>query len=243
MKKDNILKRCIFFCVLAIILLLVVCVMVRYEVEGEKKLPFSVTKMLIVSTVDGQRVEDESNIWNIDIRQVNDIYMYINKTANNTDELIKEISVENFQILKSPQRGQLKVYRPTGELENLYQYSQQDYLNTKITYIGEQIDDIKALEVSSTGGMIGFRVSLDELGKFISNESEEISYDGSLLKNINVNNEEIKTSIMFDLIIETNENIKYKGTFTLELPKGNIIEEGSSSLEITDFSDIIFKRI
>lgn len=243
MKKDNILKRCIFFCVLAIILLLVVCVMVRYEVEGEKKLPFSVTKMLIVSTVDGQRVEDESNIWNIDIRQANDIYMYINKTANNTDELIKEISVENFQILKSPQRGQLKVYRPTGELENLYQYSQQDYLNTKITYIGEQIDDIKALEVSSTGGMIGFRVSLDELGKFISNESEEISYDGSLLKNINVNNEEIKTSIMFDLIIETNENIKYKGTFTLELPKGNIIEEGSSSLEITDFSDIIFKRI
>lgn len=243
MEKSNILKKCLFFSVLAVILLLVVCVMVRYEVEGEKKLPFSVSKMLIVSTVDGQRVEDNSNIWNIDIKQVNDIYIYIDKTENNQGELIKGISLENFNVITAPRKGKLKVYRPTGELENLYQYSEQDYINSQITYVGEKIDDLKSLEVSTTGGMIGFRVSLDELGKFISNESEEISYDGSLLKNINVVNEEIKTNLNFDLVIETNENIKFKGTFNLELPKGNIIEEGSSSLEITDFSDVIFKRI
>ena len=90
--------------------------------------------------------------------------------------------------------------------------------------------------------MIGFRVSLDELGKFVSNENDEISYDGSLLKNANVTNEQIQTNLNFDMIIETNENIKFRGTFSLELPKGNILEEGSSSLEITDFSDVIFKR-
>lgn len=243
MKKSNILKKCLFFSSLTIILLLVVCIMLRYEVEGEKELPFSVNKMLIVSTVDGQRVEDESNIWNINIKQINDVYIYINKTETNEGELIKEISIENFNILESPQKGDVKIYRPTGELENLYQYSEQDYINNGITYVGEKIDDLKSLEISSTGGMIGFRVSLDELGNFISNESEEISYDGSLLKNINVTNEEIKTNLTFDLIIETNENIKFKGTFNLELPKGNIIEEGSSSLEITDFKDVIFKRI
>lgn len=243
MEKSNVFKKCLFFSVLTIILLFVVCIMLRYEVEGEKELPFSINKMLIVSTVDGQRVEDESNIWNIDIRQVNDVYIYINKTDSNKGELIKEISIENFNIVSYPQKGNVKVYRPTGELENLYQYSEQDYLNSKITYVGERIDDLKALEISTTGGMIGFRISLDELGKFISNEGEEISYDGSLLKNININNDEIKTNLTFDLIIETNENIKFKGTFNLELPKGNIIEEGSSSLEITDFSDVIFKRI
>lgn len=243
MEKNNILKKCLFFSILVIILLLVVCSMLKYEVEGEKNLPFSISKMLIVSTVDGQRVEDADNIWNIDIKQVNDIYLYIEKTDKYKDELIKEITIENFVVEESAKKGTLRVYRPTGELSNLYKYSEQDYLNDKITYVGEKVDDLKALEISTLGGMIGFRVSLDELGKFISNESEEISYDGSLLRNIDVSNEEIKTKINFDIIIETNENIKFKGTVTLDLPTGDIIEEGSSNKEITDFSNVIFKRI
>ena len=242
MRKNNLLKKYIFFTSLVMALLLVVCVMLRYEVEGEKRLPFSVSKMLIVSTVDGQKVEDNENIWNIDIKQVNDIYLYVDKTENNVDELIKKITLENFNVTKKAEKGILKIYRPTGELENLYKYSQQDYLNDKITYVGEKIDDLKALEIATSGGMIGFRVSLDELGKFVSNENDEISYDGSLLKNANVTNEQIQTNLNFDMIIETNENIKFRGTFSLELPKGNILEEGSSSLEITDFSDVIFKR-
>ena len=166
----------------------------------------------------------------------------MDKTENNVDELIKKITLENFNVTKKAEKGILKIYRPTGELENLYKYSQQDYLNDKITYVGEKIDDLKALEIATSGGMIGFRVSLDELGKFVSNENDEISYDGSLLKNANVTNEQIQTNLNFDMIIETNENIKFRGTFSLELPKGNILEEGSSSLEITDFSDVIFKR-
>lgn len=243
MKKGNIFKKCLFFSMLVIILLIVVCIMLRYEVEGEKKLPFDVEKMLIVSTVDGKRIDDPENIWNIDIKQINDIYIYISKTENHSDELIKEITIENFTVNKAPEKGTVRIYRPTGELENLYVYSEQDYLNKSITYVGEKIDDLKSLEIGSSGGMIGFRVSLDEVGKFISNEGEEISYDGTLLKNIDVNNEQIKTNISFDLIIETNENVKFKGTYNLELPKGNIVEEGSSNLEITNFDDVIFKRI
>lgn len=47
----------------------------------------------------------------------------------------------------------------------------------------------------------------------------------------------------FDIIIETNKNIKYKGTINIELPTGNIQTEGKSQIEKTDFSDVIFKRM
>ena len=43
--------------------------------------------------------------------------------------------------------------------------------------------------------------------------------------------------------ITMDNNICYKGTINLELPAGSIIEKGKSSIEKTDFSDVIFKRV
>ena len=118
-------------------------------------------------------MDDPSNIWNIGVTQVNDIYMYINKTEE-TDLTIKEIKLENFNIVNKPQKGNVKLLRPTGELSNLYTYSEQDYLNSEIVYQGGVIDDMKALEIANTGGVLGFRFSLNDLGTYVSNENEQI---------------------------------------------------------------------
>ena len=48
--------------------------------------------------------------------------------------------------------------------------------------------------------------------------------------------------VNFDFII-TVENIRYKANITLELPCDNITAEGTTQIENTDMSDIIFKRI
>ena len=86
--------------------------------------------------------------------------------------------------------------------------------------------------------------NVDELGNFVSDdENLEITYDGRLLSNLGVNLDEIKLSLSFDIIITTNQNISYKGTISLDMPTDEIIEQGASKIEITDFSDIIFKRI
>ena len=216
--------------------------MLKYDVEGEKKLPFSISKILLVSTVDGNEQTDEQNIWNIDVTQVNDLYIYLDKTIDD-EQTINQIKVENFVVNKTPSKGKLKVLRPTGELPNLYTYSEQDYINGSITYLGAAIDDMKALEISNNGGVIGFRVALENLGNFISNENIEVTYDGKLLSNMGVNLEEISFNISFDIIITTSENVNYKGTITLDMPINSVIEEGSSSTEITEFSNIVFKRI
>lgn len=243
MKKNNILKKSLFLAMLCIILMAVVSIMVKYDVEGEKTLPFSISKILFVSTVDGDRNEDNQNIWNIGVTQVNDAYIYIDKTSDK-DTDIKSISLNNFTITQAPQKGKLKLLRPTGEISNLYTASQQDYLNEGITYLGGTIDDLKSLEIKNSGGVLGFRMAITELGSFVSNENTEVIYDGRLLTNLGVGEEELKFSFNFDIIIETSDNIKYKATVSIkDMPVENFSIEGSKSIEITDFSDLVFKRI
>ncbi len=242
MKKIQILKKCAFlFCVI-VILMIVVSIMLKYEVEGEKELPYHISKIFVISTVEGTPTDDGENIWNINIKQANDLYFYIEKNET-TEETIKQITIENFSLTKAPQKGEVTIYRPTGELENLYTYSEQNYLDESITYTGATIDDLKTLEIANTGGVIGYRVALNNLGNFISNDSTEITYNGTLLQNIGVNIEEIKLELSFDILIQTNENVTYKGTLSVALPGEDLIQNGASNFEIKDFDNVIFKRI
>lgn len=242
MEKKNLIKKCAFFSIIIILILVVLTIMLKYEVEGEKSLPYKLSKILMISTVDGKFTDDSEHIWNIDVTQTNDVYIYIDAEGE-TEETIKQISLENFNLVKSPQKGTVAVYRPTADLDNLYTYSEQNYFNDKIIYTGAKIDDMKSLEIANNGGVLGFRVSLNDLGTYISNEATEIIYDGRLLSNLGVSLEEIQLTLNFDIIIETNSNIKYKGTLTMNMPTEEIIEKGSSNIEITDFSNVIFKRI
>jgi len=238
----NFLKKLLFFILITILLLVVVFIILKYDAEGEKSLPFSISKILLISTVNGDVIDDPENIWNIEVTQVNDVYFYIDKTEE-TNKTIKEIKFENFNISSQPQKGTVKLLRPTGELPNLYTYSEQDYMNSEIVYQGAAIDDMKSLEIANSGGILGFRFSLNELGSYVSNENQEITYDGNLLKNLGITIEEIKFSVNFDIIITTSDNISYKGTINLDMPIDSVIEEGSSHLEITNFENIVFKRV
>ena len=242
MEKKNLIKKCIFFSIIVILILIVLTIMLKYEVEGEKSLPYKLGKILMISTVDGNFTDDPEHIWNIGVTQTNDVYIYIDADGE-TEETIKQISLENFNLVKSPQKGNVAIYRPTADLENLYTYSEQNYFNDEIIYTGAKIDDMKSLEIANNGGVIGFRLSINDLGTYISNEATEIIYDGRLLSNLGISLEEIKLKLSFDIIIETNSNVKYKGTLNIDMPTDEIIEKGSSNIEITDFSNIIFKRV
>lgn len=243
MEKKKIIKQCAFFAALAIVILFVVLTVLKYQVEGEKDMPYKLSKILLVSTVDGNSNEDSENLWNIDITQTNDVFIYID-AEEGVKETIKEVSLENFLVTKAPQKGDIQILRPTADLENLYTNSVQNYLNDKIVYLGAKLDDMKSLEISNNGGVVGFRLALNDLGNFVSNdESVEIIYDGRLLSNLGVSLEEIMLTLNFDIVITTNENVSYKGTISLDMPTSEIIDQGASKIEVTDFSNVIFKRI
>ena len=83
---------------------------------------------------------------------------------------------------------------------------------------------------------------MNKTGKrYISNE-EEFEHSGKLLDKIDIDYEEIKSKISFNLTIVLESDISFKATIQLELPVGDITKEGSSSLEITNMKNIVFKR-
>lgn len=242
MERKSLVKRCLFIVALAIIFLVVVLIMAKYEEEGEKEIPFYISKILLVSSVDGEAKENETNIWDIEVSQVNDVYVYLNR-GENKEETIKSVSFQNFKNNLNLESN-FKVYRPTGDLEKLYTYSEEDYKNSKIEFLGTVKDDMKNLEIANIGGMCGFRIANENIGEFISNEEDqEISYDGKLLEKIGVAEQDIKLQMSFDIIIETDDGIKYKGTIVVDMPGENLIQEGKSTIEINNFENVIFKRI
>lgn len=242
MNKKSLIKNGIFITILFIIIIISIFVVVKYQVEGEKDIPFYIEKILITSMVNGDIVEGSQNLWDINISQQNDIYVYISEKEK-SKETIKKIEIGNFKINEKSKVGDLKILRPTGELKNLYQYSKEDYLDRSIEYIGGVNDDLKSLQINNKGGIIGFRAELENLGNYISNEDEQIVYDGNLLSKINVSFEDIKNNISFDVIIKTNNNISYKTTITINLPVGDLITNGNSSVEITGLEELVFKRV
>lgn len=239
----NILKKSLFLAFILIVITVVISIIIKYDVEGEKSLPYSVKKILITSHTDANDNENKSNdvIWDINLKEDNNIYITLEKNDDETEETIKEVKISNFKTTKKPKIGNIKIYRPTGNLGNdLYKYSEQDYFKSEINYTGASVDTLKNLEIRNKGGMVGFRVSLEDLGNYTSNES--VTYNGSLLSKIGVTNEDMKFSISFDLTITLDNNVSFIGTYSLDLPCGDVINEQEPYIELTDFSDVIFKR-
>ena len=130
---------------------------------------------------------------------------------------------------------------PSPKEDTKFEYTDEYEIKSSLTFKGGVQDDKSKLQISSNGGSIVFRVANFNLGKLQSN-ADEIIYDGRLLKEANIALENLKFTLKFDIVIDTSNDILYRGTFEIELPCGNIIEEGTSKLDKTDLSEVIFKR-
>ena len=241
-KKKQIIKLCIAITTFAIIILLVITSMIRYEVEGDKNMPFNLTKMIIISTAEGTETKGKKK-WNFDVYQNNDVYIYIDKNEKyrGNEKNIKSVRIENISITKSPTKGEVKVYMPNSVEGRLFSYKDEYLVDQKLEYKGASESNSKTLEIGENGGNALLRFSNTGLGQYSSDNDKEIVHDGTLLKKIKVSNEEITFDVAFDLVI-TVDNCSYRANILLQMPCGNITEEGTCSLEKTDFSDVIFKR-
>jgi len=241
-KKKQMIKMCIAVSILAIIIIVVIAIMIKYEVEGDKNMPFNLSKIVVVSTAEGTEIEGE-NKWDFNIYQNNDIYLYIDKNNkyNGKTHFINNVRIENIKITQSPELGKIEAYMPNSLDGRLYSYSKDYIVEEKLEYKGAVSSNPKMLEIGNQGGSVLIRFSNTNLGQYSSNEDKQIVHDGTLLQKINLNNEQIKFQVSFDFII-TVGNTSYKANIVLDLPTGNIIENGTSSIEKTDMSDVIFKR-
>ena len=242
--KKRILRKYIFIAFLLLIIAIVILLMIKYNVEGEKNMPFKLSKIVVQSTIDTKSREGTGNLWDLELTQNNDIYIYIEKNKEvKSESQINSIKIKRIAQTVKPKKGQISVLLPTSNnINKIFLNSTENYLNKTIEYNANTSDNLEKQEICQDGGMIAFRISNQNIGEYISNEGDEIKYDKSLLEKAGIDESELKFTAEIDLVIELSEDEKYKGTISLELPTDTFENRGSITTEITDTSKIIFKR-
>jgi len=265
------IKFSVIISIIAIIIFVALFIVVRYQVEGEKNMPFNLGKIIVISSAstspdtdvqdnnvdtevggeaeNAENVETEANVqeeesylWKEKVIQTNDVYIYLDKNEDfKEDEVIKNVRIENIQILKNVNLGKIQVYMPNSLDEELYKYTNDFLVNSTLTYKGASVDNKKTLEIGNQGGCICLSFANVGVGVYKSNEDEVIEQGAFILEKMNVADEDLKFKVSFDLIIEVSDK-SYKGTVTLDLPAGDVVGKKESHVEITDFENVIFKR-
>ena len=240
-KKFNIY---IFIFIILVILLITMLISFRYNVKGENNLPFNISKISIISNVEGiNNNNNNENKWNIKVNQNNDIYLYIKKNENYEEtEIIEKIKLENFNIQQNSNVGEIKLIKPDNKEENvIFKNTSENEVNS-IEYIGDMESSIKDMKISNQGGIIVFRYAINNIGDYISNDDIEINHN-ELLKKININNEDLKFKVSFDICINLISGKSYKAPVNLELPIDDVVNNGVQSKETTELENIVFKRL
>ena len=234
---------CVVATIIIFILFVVGVVSLKYNVEGEGNPPFSLSKISIISNIEGTDVEDSQNKWNLKADQNNDIYLYIKKNENyKYTETISSVILNNFKVEEQPKIGNLQLFKPDSNLDSVIFKNNDDNKADSIEYTGDTDSSIKEMKISNQGGLIVFRYAVSDIGNYISNDDEQINHS-ELLKKLSVNNDDLKFKISFDITINLDSKKSYKANMSLDLPIGNVVDDGMQSTENNDLDSIIFKRI
>lgn len=242
----NINKKIFHVVMIVVIICLILFIsgifVLKYQVEGESNMPFKITKISLIESVEGTEKEGANEKWNFNVNQNNDIYIYIEKNSGyGKTEIIDSVEIKNIKINKEKILGELKLYKPVIDEKRMFINSQENEIN-EITYTGELESNIKEEKISNQGGIVAFRYAINNLSTYVSENDEQIDHS-QLLKLTNISSEDLKTKLTFDIFINLKGGRKYQAPISIDVPQGDIVEKGTIGEDITDLKGIIFKRI
>lgn len=240
--RSKILKIVVTIAIIILVLFVIMMWLLTYHEEGETNIPFKISKIVLVSSTDGIKAEEIQTQWAMNVNQNNDIYLYIDKNKNyGKTELIENVKISNFNISKETEKGEIKIYKPTTEESKMFSNTQEFEIN-ELIHMGDLESNIKQSKISNQGGLIVFRCANNNISQYISTSATEVKYN-ELLKLTNVKQEDLNFSISFDIEIKVVDKKTYRATVNLELPVKDVIENGTTNIEITNLEDIVFKII
>ena len=240
-KLNKLILKAAYALIIVLIITVIALLILKYEVEGEQNMPFKLSSILVLSNAEGyQEKESKEYKWDTEIFQINDIYLNIEKNKNYKEtEIIKSIEIENIKVDEAPKIGGFTFYRSASNDKDLFNYKDEYKINEKVEYVGDVKSDLSNLKISNQGGTIILR-AVNKTGKEYKSNEKEFEHSGKLLSKVNILNEDIKSMVSFDLVINLESEVSYKANIKLDLPVGDIINQGYASEEITE--NIVFKR-
>ena len=178
MNNDNALNKLILKSAYVVIIVLIIAIIalliLKYEVEGEKNMPFKLSSIIVVSNAEGyQEKQNKDYAWDVEIYQSNDIYLNIEKNKNYKEtEAIKSVIIENINIDKQPQVGRLEFFRPGSDSIQAYNYIDEFKIVDRLEFLGDKDSDIKNLKISNQGNTLIIRAVNKTGQRYMSNEKE-----------------------------------------------------------------------
>ncbi len=241
--SKKILNICIICIIIVAIIFTAMMLILNYDENGETNMPFEISKISIVSTVNGQDVENSESKWDINVIQNNDIYIYIKKNDGyKKQETIKNIKLDNITILENPKIGEIKVYKPTSSDIALFENIDENIAN-ELEFKGTKTTDAKKLEISNQGGVLSFRCANNNIGTYTSNDDEEINYN-NLISKLNIDENSLISKVKFNITITLNSGKVFRADdVELQIPNEGIVQNGTVGKEYTDLQSVKFKRI
>lgn len=244
--KDLVNKRAfhviIITSIIIIVVLLAVFIMLKYSVEGEKNMPFELTKISIISSSEGIDKKEADSKWDFNVDQFNDIYLYIEKNKNyGKTEYINEVIIDDINI-DGENLENIKIYKPDDSNEKVTFSNKDENEVNNIKYEGDVEGSIKKLKISNQGGILAFRCSNNNVIEYKSNDDIEIIHD-QLLKKSGITQDKLEIKLSFNLTLKLENMKEYQTRISLNLPINGVIEKGKATEEKIDLNEYIFKRI
>lgn len=239
----KILNICIICIIIIAIIFTAVMLILNYDEKGETNMPFKVSKISVVSTVNGQDVENSEAKWDINVIQNNDVYIYIEKNDEyKKQETIKSVKLENITIAEKPEIGEIKIYKPISNDTVLFENKDENVVN-ELEYKGTKSTDAKKLQISNQGGVLIFRCANNNIGTYTSNDDAEINYN-NLISKLNISENSLISKIKFNITITLNSGKVFRADdVEIQVPNDGIANNGTVGHEYSNLQSIVFKRI
>ena len=155
-KVNKLILKSAYITIIILIIVVIALLILKYDVEGERNIPFKLSSIIVVSSAEGyQEKENLDYKWDVEVFQNNDIYLNIEKNKNHKEtEIIKSNQLENIQIDNKPTVGEYKVYRMYSDNSSIFTYKEEYEIKDKIEYLGDLSTDLNNLKISNQGGTI-----------------------------------------------------------------------------------------
>lgn len=231
---------------------------IAYENEWNKNI-FNITEFAYFSSASATSNDTGNEAkWDINPYQyvnlafkVNNQNDYTGKKSKNT---IKNIQVENFKIIEAPQIGNLSFNYISPENLSLNELKLENVIENNLSYevkdFNEQLDYTKP-QINRNGGYISFQIVNSNIKNnfVITDITTPLTYNGELLQRAEIDLEDLKYKLAFDVIVTNDLDEQYKCTIEFDAPiKSEMSDDtlyslGSISNYKTDTNIYNFERI
>ncbi len=267
-KNDNTRVKIVAVIILIIVFLTMLVFTILSEITNNKfaleidefsklnsKTVFSIDKIYMYNSADADSNEENRAIWNINVHQFTDIALYINNRSEsnvNYENSIKEMYIDNIRF------SGLEKGTPTLAFENVQNFGkfsniEENVIKDRLEYTvinDGNIDYSKPQIYADCSNPILLEYANKNIKEheIISDISQELKFNGELLRKTGVFLDSIECILAFDITIINNYNQKFIANVYLDIPledtqTGDTIYNGKYIKKIDNTNQIKFFRV